>query len=170
MRSDQVSEADKTELAAQYQSLDPVPIFSELEELQNAIWMLARPTPKEGDAPLKTTRDDDLKDAMSILELCQMVGDDSLEDDHATRNGRIYRRRKKTHVPHTWRTRPDPYADVWEKAAARLEKEPDLTAKAIFLWLVDQHPGRFTSGQLRTLQRRVKEWRSGKAAEFVELS
>ena len=170
MRSDQVSEADKSDLAAQYQSLDPVPIFSELEELQNALWRLARPSPKEGDAPLKTTRDDDLNNAISILELCQMVGDDSLGDDHAKRDGRIYRRRKKTRVPHTWRTRADPFVDVWDKAAEKLEKEPDLTAKTIFLWLVNQHPGRFTSGQLRTLQRRVKEWRSERAADLVELS
>jgi hypothetical protein len=41
----------------------------------------------------------------------------------------------------------------------RLEIDPAQTAKQLFERLQEQRPGEFTSGQLRTLQRRVREWR-----------
>ena len=58
------------------------------------------------------------------------------------------------------RTRRDPFATVWEEARALLERAHGLEAKTVFAELVRRHPGVFTEGQLRTLQRRVKEWRA----------
>jgi len=43
--------------------------------------------------------------------------------------------------------------------AAKLKEAPELEAKALFEWLTERHPGMFQEGQLRTLQRRVQEWR-----------
>jgi hypothetical protein len=61
----------------------------------------------------------------------------------------------------TWRTRTDPFADVWDvEIAARLEDAPELEAQMLFEHLVTLCPGRFEPGQLRTLQRRVREWRA----------
>ena len=40
-----------------------------------------------------------------------------------------------------------------------LEAEPDRTAKELFDRLRREHPGMFVPVQLRTLQRRVKNWR-----------
>jgi transposase InsO family protein len=34
-----------------------------------------------------------------------------------------------------------------------------LEAKSLFWWLCEQHPGKYQEGQLRTLQRRVADWR-----------
>jgi len=48
-----------------------------------------------------------------------------------------------------------------------LELEPDRTAKELFKRLRDEHPGSFADGQLRTLQRRVKEWRRLAARRLV---
>ena len=59
----------------------------------------------------------------------------------------------------TWRTRPDPFADVWEAVRELVEANPGLEAKTLFELLQRQHPGRFSDGQLRTLQRRMKHWR-----------
>src|SRR5579871_2662880 len=42
----------------------------------------------------------------------------------------------------------------------RLEIEPGLQAKTLFEHLQHSEPGRFTDGQLRTLQRRIKQWRA----------
>ena len=53
---------------------------------------------------------------------------------------------------HTWRTRPDPFAEVWVEAQALLERDSGLQAKTVFEELQRRHPGRFTEGQLRTLQ------------------
>jgi hypothetical protein len=61
---------------------------------------------------------------------------------------------------HTWRTRPDPFEDVWDEVREHLELFSGLEAKTLFEWLQRRYPGRFQDGQLRTLQRRVKFWRA----------
>lgn len=61
---------------------------------------------------------------------------------------------------HTWRTREDPFEDVWETLREMLEINPGLEAKTLFEELQRLFPGRFPDGQLRTLQRRVKTWRA----------
>lgn len=61
---------------------------------------------------------------------------------------------------HSWRTRPDPFAEVWEGIERMLALNPGLEAKTLFADLQRRHPGRFADGQLRTLQRRVKTWRA----------
>lgn len=63
---------------------------------------------------------------------------------------------------HTWRTRADPFSEVWEQVEAHLEVNPGLEAKTIFEEFQRTDPGRFQDGQLRTLQRRVKAWRAVK--------
>ena len=60
----------------------------------------------------------------------------------------------------TWRTREDPYADVWEEAEKMLQIDSGLQAKTVFEELERRHPGRFRPGQLRTLQRRFRRWRA----------
>ena len=60
--------------------------------------------------------------------------------------------------PRTWRTREDPFADVWEEVREQLEASPGLQAKTLFGWLQRRYPGRFQDGQLRTLQRRIRQW------------
>lgn len=61
---------------------------------------------------------------------------------------------------HSWRTREDPFADVWPEVHEQLAINPGLQAKALFEWLQRQYPGRFQDGQLRTFQRGVKGWRA----------
>ena len=61
---------------------------------------------------------------------------------------------------HTWRTRQDPFADVWPELKAKLERNPGLQAKTLFLDLQHRYPERFKEGQLRTLQRHIKQWRA----------
>jgi hypothetical protein len=39
-----------------------------------------------------------------------------------------------------WRTRPDPFADVWPQVEAQLTLNPGLEAKTLFEWLQRQHP------------------------------
>ena len=60
---------------------------------------------------------------------------------------------------HSWRTRPDPLAEIWPQAQARLEEAPELEAKALFDHLQTQHPGEVADKHLRTFQRRVRQWR-----------
>lgn len=62
--------------------------------------------------------------------------------------------------PRTWRTREDPFAADWEEIAGRLAEAPELEARALFEDLMRRRPGCYEEGQLRTFQRRVKQWRA----------
>jgi len=66
-----------------------------------------------------------------------------------------------------WRTRPDPFAEVWPEIEAKLQVNAGLEAKTLFADLQRRFPRRFSDGQLRTLQRQIKSWRaqSGPAKE-----
>jgi Mu transposase-like protein len=59
-----------------------------------------------------------------------------------------------------WRTRPDPFQEVWELVRQQIEESPGLEAKTLFEWLQREYPGRYADGQIRTLQRRIKQWRA----------
>jgi len=61
---------------------------------------------------------------------------------------------------HTWRTREDPFAGVWEEVRRKLEINSGLEAKTLFEDLQRRYQGRFSDGQLRTLQRHAKRWRA----------
>jgi hypothetical protein len=66
-----------------------------------------------------------------------------------------------------WRTRPDPFEEVWSEVESLLTQHPHVQAKAVFDDLQRRFPGRFADGQLRTFQRRFDRWRAlkGKAKE-----
>ena len=48
-----------------------------------------------------------------------------------------------------------------------LQAEPDATGKALMARLQSEYPDRFIEAQLRTMQRRVKEWRGIMAKKLV---
>lgn len=66
-----------------------------------------------------------------------------------------------------WRTRADPFESVWPLVEQWLNQQPGATAKELFQRLQTQMPESFKSAQLRTLQRRVKEWRAAVARRLV---
>ena len=72
---------------------------------------------------------------------------------------RTYRRRHPQ-LPRWWRTRMDPFAEVWAEIEQALEAQPERTAKSIFVELQQRYPGQFPAAQLRTLQRRIARWRA----------
>jgi hypothetical protein len=59
-----------------------------------------------------------------------------------------------------WRSRSDPLVDVWDsEVVPLLLAHPGLLATSILQHLQERHPGRF-HGVLRTLQRRIRQWRA----------
>ena len=48
-----------------------------------------------------------------------------------------------------------------------LQAEPDATGKVLMARLQSEHSDRFTEAQLRTMQRRLKEWRGIMAKKLV---
>ena len=58
---------------------------------------------------------------------------------------------------------PDPFKGVWEEEILPLLKGDApgrLRATTIIEWLEERHPGLFSPSQLRTLQRRLQDWRA----------
>ena len=62
--------------------------------------------------------------------------------------------------PHTWRTRSDPLAIAWPKAAQMLADAPELEAKGLFEFFMGQPESGLKPDHLRTFQRRVSWWRA----------
>ena len=65
--------------------------------------------------------------------------------------------------PRDWRTRPDPFAVAWEERVVPLllaDKDGVLEATTVLAQLEEEQPGRFGLAQLRTLQRRIRDWRA----------
>lgn len=74
-------------------------------------------------------------------------------------------------VVHNWRTRPDPLAGVWGKLEYLLGEAPDLQPSTLLYYLQEEYPGKYDNSILRTLQRRVKDWKvlKGKDKEVMFL-
>lgn len=69
----------------------------------------------------------------------------------------------ETKKPRDWRTRPDPFTGVWEETVVpwlTADTEGVLEATTILERLEMRRPERFGIGQLRTLQRRLRDWRA----------
>lgn len=61
----------------------------------------------------------------------------------------------------TWRTRQDPLASVWDnEVVSLLEADSALSAITLLEELQRRHPGSYGTTILRTLQRRVRQWRA----------
>lgn len=72
-----------------------------------------------------------------------------------------------------WRTRKDPFAGVWESEIVPMLAEcPQLQPLTLFEHLNNKFPGKYHQFQLRTFQRRVKQWKAlngnGKEVMFLQ--
>ena len=100
----------------------------------------------------------------SSVELSRFV--ESLST--AWRDGEVRPTHRKPYTgPRPWRTRVDPFENVWPLVEQWLNEQPDANAKIIFQRLQATMPEPFQPGQLRTLQRRVKDWRTAIARRLV---
>lgn len=74
--------------------------------------------------------------------------------------------------PRVYRTRLDAFEEDWSELERMLADAPELEAKTLFDWLTEQQPDKYQAGQLRTLQRRVSQWRAlnqGQLATFDQV-
>ena len=80
----------------------------------------------------------------------------------SVRSGRRIEKDPIHHPPERhWRTREDPLEAVWERElVALLEREPSLTGLTLLEYLQEHYPEHYDQRVLRTLQRRVKQWRA----------
>jgi hypothetical protein len=108
--------------------------------------------------------DKQVKRLMKLIQRNKPLAVAAAKADMDEKTARKYVRLEKlpseVKLPHRWRTRPDPFAEVWPEVREQLEANPGLEAKTLFAELQRRYRGRFADGQLRTLQRRIKRWRA----------
>lgn len=62
---------------------------------------------------------------------------------------------------HTWKTRTDPFKEDWKWVDQFLKEDDEvIEAKSLFEAFQKEYPGKYQDGQLRTFQRRLKQWRA----------
>lgn len=85
----------------------------------------------------------------------------------AWKDGEVRPTNKAKAKPPRGRRRPDPLVNVTVQLRSWFEAEPWRTSRELLERLQDEQPGMFPDGQLRTLQRRMKDWRREKARDLV---
>lgn len=152
LNSPSIKESTKEHLKLQRIQLDPVKLLHQIRDKQAALAALA--SPKEHiTGPGRTSLD------QFLAQLPRLWQSGDARPTHWRNNTQKIR---------TWRTRKDPFEEVWVDVVLKgLQNEPDITAKELFERLQMRYPGQFADGKLRTLQRRVKEWRQIMAKDLV---
>lgn len=146
--SEHVTENIKPQLQEQFQQLDPVLLLKHIRDAQAAVVALSQNvTPP----PLSA----DMQQFVSSLATAWRAGE--VRPTH----------RREPPAGRWWRTRMDPFAEVWPVLLGWLEERPDLEAKEMLKRLQTSGYGNYSDGQLRTLQRRVHEWRKRIAHELI---
>jgi len=124
--------------------LDPLQLLDEIRRMQHHLVRLADGKPSQ--VPL--AQKDDLSRFLASLSTAWRGG-----EVRATHRAQVK-------APRHWRTRPDAFESAWPRVCTWLEGDPDLTALELFERLEHESPGALRAGQLRTLQRRLKQWRT----------
>ena len=158
--------AGQRRLNAVYRALDPVRLLHQLETLQEALWRHALFRTR-GSSPTS-----ELMALRSDLSTCG-AGDDEATADTIVRlrpDGtpkRKYRRTEKSKGPRTYRSRPDPFAAVWDEVCQWLVVQPERTGRSVFDELQQHYPGQYPDTQIRTLQRHIQLWRARTVLTFA---
>lgn len=81
----------------------------------------------------------------------------SVRTGHSVEHGKHQPTRGKQR---DYRTRKDPFEAVWaSELKPMLEAQPKLQALTLLDYLQDRYPGQYPDNKLRTMQRRVEQWR-----------
>jgi hypothetical protein len=144
-----VTEAAKEALRVEMAPLDPAELLHQIREGQAALAALGSGDLSRG--PQRQSLEE------FLAKLPELWHEGEVRPTH----------RNVSSSPRTWRTRKDPFDEVWPEILVWLQDDPDSTAKTLMGRLHRVYPGRFAEGQLRTLQRRIREWRHVMARSLV---
>jgi len=150
MADARVSDEVKRQVKMLHDGLDPVRLLSDIRAGQKRLVEIA-------DAPETAT-------AIELPTLEQFLS--GLRT--AWQEGEIRpTAQPKAPMKRKWRRTPDPFLLVSTQLQGWFEVEPWRTSRELLERLQTEHPGTYPDGQLRTLQRRLKEWRREVAHRLV---
>jgi hypothetical protein len=148
-----VTETTKATLREQFTVLDPVRLLQEIRATQQTLAGLAASGTHEPVAPAPVT---DVATFLKSLSTVWQSGE--VRPTH----------RKPPGATRWWRSRADPFEHVWPLLEHWLETEPTVTAPVLMHRLATMVPDAYAGQtQLRTLQRRLKQWRSEQAKALI---
>lgn len=149
----EISASTKAALLDERHRLDPVRL---LHDIRNAQRVLAEFSTS---GARSSTEHVDQNDVASFLE--------SLAT--AWEHGEVRPTHRRPSRPNRWwRTRDDPFEHAWPLVEHWLGVEPTISAKTIMARLAATMPDVYAgTTQLRTLQRRIKDWRTAQAKALV---
>ena len=140
MKREDISSETKEMLKRQMEWLDPVLLLKHIRDAQDTVMALSQGRTPEVVAP-------------DVAGFVKSLGT-------AWHSGEVRPTHRQEPKPgHWWRTRPDPFAEVWPVLLGWLEEQPDMEAKQMLKRLQATGYGDFPDRLLRTLQRRVRTWR-----------
>jgi hypothetical protein len=151
LSADPVSSQVKARLHEITTQLDPLQLLDEIRRVQHHIVRISDGENSHAALPQR----DDLSRFLASLSTAWHAGE--VRPTH----------RSAAKPPRHWRTRVDPFQSGWSQVCEWLEVDPDLTGLELFERLQRQCPGVYSDGQLRTLQRRLKHWRTGMARSLI---
>lgn len=149
---DDVADEVKQRLRAQRVALDPIVLLKNIRDAQAALVALIEATPPDGKKQQARVSTEEF-----VARLSELCTQSEVRPTH----------QKPQKPPRTWRTRMDPFEGVWQKVEQWLVAEPDVPAKDLLERLVMAQPDRFSGKHLRTLQRRVRQWRAAMAERLI---
>ena len=149
LASDQIPESIQQQLRVAFAALDPVQLLQQIRSRQQELVAAEECHSAEPNSGVTT------ETFLHHLRTAWQEGE--VRPTH----------RKRKRAPRTWRTKPDPFRAVWPRLLEQLQANPEACAKDLFQQLQKEHPGVFPDSQLRTLQRRVKQWRSEIARRLI---
>ena len=185
LASTYVSEEAKQKIKEQYNNLDPLKLLMDLEKLQDNFWKYAWKS-NSADTSISIEKKVDFAvnklpfthdniNSKNYAEEADKISDiisnenckekdivkkvKSEDNDCTIRRYRRSNKPRKNMGPRTWRSRKDPLQNVWGGIQTQLELNPCRTSKSLLDDLIDNSPEKLNVNVLRTLQRRVADWR-----------
>jgi hypothetical protein len=134
--------------------LDPVRLLAEIRSAQQALVALADAADEAWVAASKTEQEVALDSFVAGLRT-------------AWQDGEIRPTSQPKPKAKRGRRRPDPLAAVTDDLRSWFEADPSLSGRQLLDRLQAEHPGEYPDGLVRTVQRRLKNWRSALAHALV---
>ena len=151
MADARTSEEVRRQVTAIHATLDPAQLLQTIRAGQQELVEIAdRPITGDAVAPTAPTKEQFLSGLRT-----------------AWREGEVRPTSKPKEKAPRGRRRPDPFVTVTALVHEWFEAEPWRTSRELFERLQTEQPGVYPDGQLRTLQRRLKEWRREMAHKMV---
>ena len=137
--------------------LDPVRLLAEIRSAQQALVAIADAADEAWVAASKTEQQITLDSSFVARPAFRMAADASEVRPTSQPKPKAKRGRR----------RPDPLAAVTDDLRSWFEADPSLSGRQLLDRLQAEHPGEYPGGLVRTVQRRLKNWRSALAHALV---